>query len=110
MSTHGRLAQRIFWQTINSYFFFEFDLDLPVDLGFFSTSWYHSSLSAVSKPPNPTTIKINGHKSQKVLGNKPTFEAKKISPMIIIAIGQKYFLGIHVLRYLCTTYKPRGTV
>jgi hypothetical protein len=38
---------------------------------------------------------MSGHKFQKLRGNNPKFDARKISPMTIIATGQKTRLGMH---------------
>lgn len=44
-------------------------------------------------------IKMSGHKLQNCDGSKPRFEARKMSPMVIIASGQKTFLGMTLLCY-----------
>ena len=64
--------------------------------GLSSTS--HSVRSAVSRPPRPTTIKMSGHRFQKIFGQKSNLVCQKIRPITTKAAGQKYALGMHSFR------------
>jgi hypothetical protein len=64
----------------------------------------HSDLSAVSKPPKPTMIKINGQRFQKSFGSIPTWSAKNINPITTMAAGQKYDFDIIILSGMTGTY------